>query len=487
MRAGRLSAAAIALALIAMSGPVVAAGDGSPVYASFAEDERFAAPPDRSSSGVERRVVEIGAGRSVPVDLSEAAADIYVAEPKVAVAVIRTARRVVVTGVGDGSTTVLVSAADGRPIATIEVRVVRDSGTAASALRSALPHARITVRYAGDSLVLSGTVNSAADATQAVDIARGFVAAPDKVVNALTIRQRDQVMLRVTVAEVQRNVLKQLGVNGLGQWQLGPVTLAGVMDNPFAVAGQALSGTNASVTGSNGSTLSISAMEQVGVARSLAEPVLTAASGETANFVVGGEVPVPTGITCSSTNNCQPSIEFKKFGVSLSFTPVVLSEGRISLRVSTEVSEPDNQNQLSYQVSGGSTLTIPGFKVRKQDTTVELPSGGTLVTAGLIQEGGKQALTGVPGFMSIPILGALARSRDYQRQETELVIIVQPVLARPMEARQATRPDQGFADAPDPRALFLGQVNRVRGGQQPPLPADLNAFSGHLGFILDLD
>ncbi|MFG1270759.1 type II and III secretion system protein family protein [Xanthobacter sp. DSM 14520] len=459
--------------------------DGLPAYDSFSENAASENAAESARGDVVRRVIEIGAGRSVPIALPEAGRDVYVADPKVASAVIQTARRVYVTGLTDGSTTVLVSASDGRQVAVIEVRVTRDTGSLASALRAALPNSRISVRSSGDNVILSGTVTSSAEASQALDIARGFVSSPDKAVNAMTLKARDQVMLKVTVAEVQRNVLKQLGVNGYGNWQIGDVAINAVMDNPLGVAGKALTNSIGQVSGQDGS-LSISAMEQVGVARTLAEPTLTAISGETANFLVGGEVPIPTGITCASNNTCQPSIEFKKFGVSLTFTPVVLGPGRISLRVATEVSEIDNQNQLTYNISNNSSFTIPGFKIRKQETTVELPSGGTLVTAGLIQEGGRQAMTGVPGVMDIPVLGVLFRSRDYQRQETELMITVQPLIARPVEARQITRPDQGFADAPDPRAIFFGQVNRVLGGAQPPAPAFRpENFFGHIGFILD--
>ncbi|MGQ3676144.1 type II and III secretion system protein family protein [Xanthobacter sp. TB0139] len=434
------------------------------------------------------QIVNIGVGRSRVIELSEPARDTYVADSEVASAVMQTRQRLVITGLKDGDTTILVNAADGRPLASVEVRVARDMGQLQSTLQTALPHSNITARAAGDAIILTGTVQAAADAARAVDIAAGFAGNPDKVVNAITLNARDQVMLKVSVAEVQRNVLKQFGVNANGSWAVGDIIMGGVMNNPYGVAGQALTSTVGAIAGSSvnpaggTNTLTLHAMAQTGVARMLAEPTLTAASGETATFLVGGEVPVPTGMTCSSTNTCQPTIEFKKFGVTLTFTPVVLSAGRISLRIATEVSEPDTQNQLSFS-TGTSTLSIPGFRVRKQQTVVELPSGGTLVTAGLIQESGQQAITGIPGAMDVPILGTLFRSRDYQRLETELVITVTPMLARPLEARQVTRPDQGFADAPDPRAVFLGQVNRIIGS--PRHKVDPSQFYGHAGFILD--
>ncbi|MFG1298044.1 type II and III secretion system protein family protein [Xanthobacter sp. V13C-7B] len=452
----------------AASAPSIAADDGPP---------RF----EYADATTLRRTVQIGAGRSTTIDLPEPARDTYVADQAIASVTMPTTRRLFIAGLADGSTTIIATNADGRQIAVLEVRVTRDTARLASALRAALPTARISVEAAGDTVILSGAVPSAADATRAVDIARAFVSGPEKVVNAMTTVAKQQVMLKVTVAEVQRSTLKQLGVNATGSWEIGDIAVNAAMSNPYGVAGSAISDTFASIGGQDG-TATIQAMQQTGVARLLAEPTLTARSGETATFVVGGQVPVPTGLTCSSSNTCQPNIDYKPFGVSLTFTPVVLDSGHISLRVATEVSETDNQNQLTYTV-GGQQISVPGFKMRKQETVVELPSGGTLMTAGLIQEGSRQAFTGIPGAIDMPILGALFRSRDYQRAESELVITVQPLLARPMEARQAARPDQGFADAPDPRAVFFGQVNRIVG--DPRHKFDPAAFFGHAGFILD--
>lgn len=481
---GSLSTAAAQQIQPARANPGFVAPDFNTAFNQSGATQTAPAP------GIIRKTLDVGLGRSSVFTVPRAAADAYVADPKVATATVQTDRQIYITGIGPGATTILISSEDGSQIAEVEVRVARDVGSLRSILAAALPGTSISVRMSADSVVLSGEVPSAAVATKAMDIAQGFVGTAERVVNAMTISASEQVMLKVTVAEVQRNVLKQLGVNAAGTWEIGDVVLGGVMSNPFGVAGQALSSTAGVISGSDG-TLSVQAMEQVGVARTLAEPVLTAISGETANFLVGGEVPIPTGVTCTNDNSCQPSIEYKKFGVSLTFAPTVLSSGNISLRVATEVSDVDTQNQLTYPVGTNSTVTIPAFKLRKQETTVELPSGGSLVTAGLIQQGGRQAITGVPGLMHLPVLGALFRSRDYQRQETELVIIVQPMLARPLQARQATRPDQGFADAPDPRAVFFGQVNRIiapagpRANPTKAGPPVANGYYGHAGFIVD--
>jgi pilus assembly protein CpaC len=228
-------------------------------------------------------------------------------------------------------------------------------------------------------------------------------------------------------------------------------------------------------------------MERAGVIRTLAEPTLTAVSGETANFLVGGEFPVPGGYTCDSTTSpptCQIQIQFKKFGVGLTFTPVVLSEGRISLKVLTEVSELSSDNSITLQPSGQAIpVTIPSIRTRRADTTVEIPSGGALAMAGMIQEQTKQQVNGLPGLMQVPILGALFRSRDYQNHQTELMVIVTPYAVRSVAPKDLSRPDDGFADASDPATAFLGRLNRiygVAGHGDPRAP-----YRGRPGFILD--
>jgi pilus assembly protein CpaC len=226
------------------------------------------------------------------------------------------------------------------------------------------------------------------------------------VVNGIAVHGRDQVMLKVTVAEVQRDVIKQLGIDISGSAGFGSAVVNFNNSNPFPVYGQALVSTN-TITGvwKNIST-TLRAMERAGVIRTLAEPNLTAISGESANFVAGGEFPIPAGFTCDPVSrNCQYQIQWKKFGVGLTFTPVVLAEGRISLKVLTEVSELSTDNQLTLVQSLGSdqstTLTIPSIKTRRAETTVEIPSGGSLAMAGMIAEQTKQQLNGIPGLMQL--------------------------------------------------------------------------------------
>jgi pilus assembly protein CpaC len=224
------------------------------------------------------------------------------------------------------------------------------------------------------------------------------------------------------------------------------------------------------------------AFERAGVSRVLAEPTLTAISGETAKFTAGGEVPIPKSQDCSTDvlgrRSCQIGVEHKPFGVTLTFTPLVLSENRISMRVATEVTELDYENQVRFEV-----VNVPATRVRKSDTTVELPSGAVMMTAGLIQQTSNQVINGLPGLMNLPILGTLFRSRDYQRKETELMILVSPFIAKPMEAAQVKRPDDGFVDADDGQSILLGRLNKLYGVAGAPLPG--KSYKGKFGFITD--
>src|SRR5262249_5081362 len=188
----------------------------------------------------------------------------------------------------------------------------------------------------------------------------------------------------------------------------------------------------------------LKAMERAGVIRTLAEPTLSAISGESATFLAGGEFPIPAGLSCDTTKSpplCQAQVDFKKFGGSMNFTPVVLSEGRVSLKVMTEVSDLSNDNALSLTVPGASeAITIPSIRVRRADTTVEIPSGGALAMAGMIREQTKQAINGVPGLMQVPVLGALFRSRAYVNNQTELMILVTAYVGDAVAANQRSCP-----------------------------------------------
>jgi pilus assembly protein CpaC len=437
------------------------------------------------SDEVMPRNVDLSIGRSLIIDLPRDAKEVFVANPKIANAVVRSTRKVFIIGMENGATSVFVMDAEGRQIAALEVIVGRDLNALRQTLRTALPAARVEVRPAGDSILLTGSVASAAEAQQAVDIANAFVgvgglfgSTKGAVVNSLTIRGRDQVMLRVTVAEVSRAVLKQLGVDVTGSWSA--FNFASI--NPFPLQSQVLSDSFARGTldaGGGSMSATLRAFERAGVSRVLAEPTLTAISGETAKFTAGGEIPIPKSEGCDAiTNRCTVGVEHRPFGVTLTFTPLVLSENRISMRVNTEVTEIDYENQIRF-----TNANVPAFRVRKSDTTVELPSGAVMMTAGLIQQTSSQMVNGLPGLMNLPILGTLFRSRDYQRRETELMILVTPLIAKPMDAAQVKRPDDGFVDADDAQTILLGRLNKLYGAAGAPLPG--KAYKGKFGFITD--
>lgn len=402
------------------------------------------------------RRIDLGIGGSMVIDLPGDAREIFIGNPAIANAVIRSPRKLYVIGTAEGQTNLYAMDDEGRTFANFEVTIGRDFGVLRRTLKTALPGSAINVVVVGDTIILTGAAASPLEAQQAVDIADGFVkrsgSANGTVVNSITIRGRDQVMLKVIVAEVQRNVLKQLGVSLDGKWQIGNLALKAASKYAIADLPSTLGGS----FGGDAVNFTVSALERSGAMKTLAEPTLTALSGENANFLAGGEVPVATSNTCSPSG-CQVQYGYKNVGVSLGFKPTVLSEGRISLLVSTEVSEVDRENGVNAQ-----SVIIPAFRTRRMTTTIELPSGGTLMSAGLMQNMSRSTLNGTPGLMNVPILGTLFRSRDYQRQETELVIIVTPFIAKPIAAGDAQRPDKGFEDAPDPAGYLVGQANRLQ-------------------------
>jgi pilus assembly protein CpaC len=447
---------------------------------------------EADSDAIMSRRIAMGVGKSIIVDLPADAAEIVVGNPKVANAVVRSTRKLYIMGIETGQTTIFALDRSGRQIANLEISIGRDVGELGPLLHAALPNSNISARTVNDAIILTGTVDSASEAQRAVDIAKGFAArsasaqatggspADGLVVNALVIRTQDQVMLKVTVAEVERRVLKQLGISAQSG---GETLLKGgwgqlVQQNPFAV-NSTLTASALTINGNNGATTTLQAYERYGVSRVLAEPTVTAISGESAKFTVGGEIAVPGNGNCiSSSTLCSIGIVFKPYGVSLNFTPVVLAQGRILLHLATEVTEIDYQAAQAYN-----GVTVPGFKTRKNETSVELPSGGSIATAGLLTQKSDQAINGLPGLINLPVLGALFRSRDYQRNETELLIVVTPYIARALSARDVTRPDDGFADASDPQAWLLGRVNRLYANPQHPQVAP--QLKGRVGFIQD--
>lgn len=441
-----------------------------------------------AASEATSRFVPLGIGKSVAIDLPADIKDVLVADPKIANAVIRSSRRVYMIGVAIGQTNIFFFDAAGKQIAGFDIAVTRDLNGLRAALKQSLPDSQIRIEGIGDGIMLSGTAASAAESQHAYDLASRLAGDGTKVVNGITVRGRDQVMLKVTVAEVSRDVIKQLGIDLSGSFNYGAAVVNLNNTNPFSASGQSLN--TSSIAGSfKNVTATLRAMERAGVIRTLAEPNLTAISGETASFVAGGEFPIPNGLSCDTTKSppvCQTQIDFKKFGVSLVFTPVVLSEGRISLKVMTEVSDLSSENAITLQVpNSDSSLTIPSIRTRRADTTVEIPSGGSLALAGMIQEQTKQAINGIPGLMQLPILGSLFKSRDYINKQTELMVLVTPYIVQAVAQKQLARPDDGFADPSDSSTVLLGRFNRIYGNSNKTAAKPASDYHGKVGFILD--
>ncbi len=459
--------------------------------ASAAETDT--APATTSSvpgASIKTRFLALGIGKSQIIDLPRDAKDVLVADPKIANAVIRSPQRAYIIGASIGQTNVVFFDADNQQIAAYDIAIKRDLNGVRAALKQMLPSAAIQAEGIGDSVMLTGSVASPIEAQQAGDVVARLVGSADKVVNSIVVRSRDQVMLKVAVAEVQRSIIKQLGIDLSANMNYGTAVVNFNNANPFTANSGPLTSNSLAAAAVNRAgiptvTATLRAMESAGVVHTLAEPNLTAISGESATFISGGEFPIPTGVTCQTTTGgaigqCVQTVSFKKFGISLNFTPVVLTEGRISLRVMTEVSEVSLDNALQ---GGAGGTTIPSIKTRRAETTLEIPSGGSLAMAGLIQEQTKQAVNGLPGMDQIPLFGQLFRSQDFVNNQTELMVIVTPYVVRAVAQKELSRPDDGFAPASDAQSALFAQINRIYG--VPARVEQVGSYQANFGFIID--
>ncbi|MFN4295290.1 MAG: type II and III secretion system protein family protein [Brevundimonas sp.] len=436
----------------------------------------------RVAVGGESQSLNLPRGRSAAVDLPVDARDVIVSNPAVAEAMLHSPRRITVVGIAPGETDAVFLDASGRAILNLSIRVDAGVGALSDTIARLLPGSSIRAEAVNESIVLTGTSPTPAEADRAVQIARQFVSDPDRVLNLIGVDSPDQVTLRARIVEVQRSSVKQLGIDLDAIIADASDNLAFVQGSTFPInSGQQGGGLlRYEHTGPDGGVAgTLRAFERVGLVRTLAEPNLTAVSGENANFLAGGEFPVPVG----RDQQGNILVEFKPYGVSLSFRPIVLSGGRISLQLSTEVSELSNAGALTLGGGADNAITLSGLNVRRAQTTVEMPSGGAMMIAGLLQESTRQNIDALPGMTSLPVLGALFRSRDYLMGETELVIIIEPFIVSPTGRGVQQTPADGLQIAGDAQTIFFGQLNRSYG---TPAPSAASAgWQGPVGYVIE--
>lgn len=461
MRAVHAAAIAVSVALA-----VFAAGAAAPRPA-FATD-----PAVEDSVPQQAHFLRLGTSKSAVIKLPAAAKDVIVGESAIVDVVLRNRNTAYLFARTPGQTNVFFFDGEGREILHLDLEVTLDSKGLKKLLDRSLPGNRIDVDTTGNNVVLKGSVENAVESKMAEDLAGRFLSTGNgqtsNIVNLLKLAEGDQVMLKVRVVELKRTVLKQLGVDLTGKLGFGPFSID-LSNKPSNFIENSTDTTIGWAAGGNSIDANIQALEGQGLATTLAEPTLTAISGAQASFRAGGEFPYR--VLDGTGADAKYTVEFKPYGVSLGFTPTVLSGGRIALNINTEVSE------LARFIDG-----VPAIDIRKAQTSVEIPSGGSMMLAGLIKNVSQQELRGAPGLRSLPVLGALFSSRNFQMNQTELVVIVTPYLARPVEERQLATPLDTYNPPTDKQQIFLGRLNRIYGapGDRPS-----GAYHGQVGHIIE--
>ena len=426
----------------------------------------------------EPEVTSIALNKARLVTLAQPVRDVVVANPAVASVIVQTPRTVYLVGKSLGETNVFFMGASGEVLLHTLVNVHIDLASARRSLEEVLPSTKIELEAVNNTIVLKGNAASAKESADAALVAQRFVEKPENVINMLRILSDMQILLQVKVAEVQRNVVKNLAAaTSFNRTLLNDRSIRFTTSGGSAFS-QAVSGSL--VLNYMGLTnMNFTALESQGLVKTLAEPVLTAISGETANFLAGGEYPAPSGID----SNGNLIIQFREFGVGLSFTPVILSDNRISLRISTEVSRLAQENRLDLPFNN-TTVPVLGLTVRRAASTVNLPSGGSLMIGGLIQNDEFNNVSGIPGLKDIPVLGALFRSQQFQRNETELVVMLQAFQVRAVDPGQVLAlPTDGFVPASDFDIYFMGRLHKhySKGSPLDQIPK----LQGPYGYIME--
>ena len=527
-------------------------------------------PVSTQSAPVKTQVLNLAKGRSAVIDLPVDASDVFVSNPAVADAVLRTPRRIFVLGVAGGQSDAIFFDGMGRQILNLNVRVNAPTDELSDTIHRLFPKSHIDTQSLNGHIVLSGMAKDDGQADQILHLAQTYVDKPEDVVNLMSIAGKDQVTLKVRIVEVNRTTIKQLGLATDITYNMGTHAYSFGRSNTYGTNGQyyggkgacygqnntktntytnSTTGTNntsattgantalsnsetinnikaynadgsaadtvANVTGATGTgpstssttanttsignaisnavsstfstitgtnnTSCLAAFERAGLARTLAEPNLTAVSGESAKFLAGGEFPVPV----AQDNQGRITVEFKPFGVGLGFTPVVLSNGRISMKLSTEVSELSNSGAFSLN----NTFTIPALDVRRAETSVEMQSGSSLMIAGLLQSKYKQTVDSLPGLTTLPVLGALFRSRDFLDDETEMVVIITPYIVDPTDPDTMQTPADNLQTAGDLTTTFMGSLNKVTkpadSTGRANTAADTGPYQAPVGYVIE--
>jgi pilus assembly protein CpaC len=445
-------------ALLGTALAALAIGLGSVGAATPAVAQSRAARPSET--------LNLSQGAGTLVRLSEPMSDLFVANDGIADVQVRSSTQLYVFGKSRGETTVYATSKSGRVIYAANVRVGNNFSSVDEMLRMAMPDASIRATPMNNLVLLTGTVASPDDSAEAQRLVQAYVGEGTQVVSRLRSATPLQVTLKVRIAEVNRTMLKNVGVNlfstdSSSGFKFGINQGSGTIGSPFSVANTLASGTTLGGMGKLlglDITATLDLAQKDGLVTTLAEPSLTALSGETASFLAGGEFPIPVSQSLGAV-----TIEYKQYGVGLAFTPVVLADGRISMRVRPEVSELSNEGAVKLN-----NFLVPALTTRRAETTVELGSGQSFMIAGLLRNHNTNDITKAPFLGDIPILGMLFRSTAYRHDETELVVIVTPYLVRPVSGQLAT-PIDGYRNPDDGQTVFNGQTYTGTSGARTPV------------------
>lgn len=419
--------------------------------------------------------LSLSVGRGQLINLPAPIADVFVANENVADVQVRSATQIYVFAKAVGESSVFATSKSGAVVYSTNVRAGKNVNSIDQMLKLAMPEASVTATTMNDLVLLTGTVAGPDDSAEAVELVQSMVGDSVKVISRLKTATPLQVNLQVKIAEVSRSLIKDIGVNlqttdstggfgfGVVQGRPGAITT-----NPTtgALSGQFSGRPNATTLGGFGKFLGLnigSALdlaETEGLVTTLAQPNLTALSGETASFLAGGEFPIPISQDLGTV-----TVQYRQFGVSLAFTPTVLADGRISMRVRPEVSELSTEGAV--RLNG---FEVPALTIRRAETTVELGSGQAFMIGGLMRNAQTNSIDRAPGIGNVPILGALFRSTRYRKNETELVIIVTPYLVKPVTAGSIALPTDGFKAATDVERVLLGRTQGGSSGGERPKP-----------------